>query len=230
MMSNIRIQHKNKTKIIAGAAFLVFMTSSNVALAASTSWSSQPAWASGESTRRSHLIKESNNLSPFSPASNNVSLDVGQTFLLGDLSGRYSNNIGAKLHYTYGVSDMFGFDSSLGYSSHSGASDTLSFSCSSLNAGIRMNLSWYDKVIPHMVLGLGFYRPSYSFGEISDSAILFGLHMGPGVDLELTKQMFFGTQLTFHDIFGYNRIATNGQKIDFGGVYSSFLLRAGVTF
>jgi hypothetical protein len=59
--------------------------------------------------------------------------------------------------------------------------------------------------------------------------VLFGVHLGPGVDLELTKQLFFGAALTFHDMFGTTRMTQAGEK-EVGGTYTSFFLRAGVTF
>jgi hypothetical protein len=153
---------------------------------------------------------------------------------MGNLGGAYSDNIGTQVHYTYGVSDLFGFDSSLGYSDHSDGK----FSMTTLLTGLRMNLSWYDKVIPYAVFGLGFYRPSFQVASnkavISEpttiAPVLFGVHMGPGVDLELTKQFFFGAALTFHDIFGSERLTPTGGLIDVGGTYTTFLLHAGVTF
>ena len=100
--------------------------------------------------------------------------------------------------------------------------------------GLRTNLSWYDKVIPYVVFGLGFYKPSYSFMNAglsrSLSPVLFGVHLGPGVDLELTKQLFFGAGLTFHDVFGAKRLTPGGTPLDVGGTFTSFFLHAGVTF
>jgi hypothetical protein len=152
---------------------------------------------------------------------------------MGDLASNYNDNIGAQLHYTYGVSDLFGFDSSLGYSEHSDGK----FSMTTLLTGMRTNLAWYDKVVPYVVFGLGFYKPSYSLGAagpslISESVspILFGVHLGPGIDLELTKNLFFGAALTFHDIFGSQRFTADGRAQEVGGTYTSFLLHAGITF
>lgn len=205
---------------------------------ASDSWVRSPAWSSSDSsaprTRSSFASRELQNaVSPFSPGSNNLALDVGQVFLMGNLSTNYSDNIGGQLHYTYGVSDLFGFDSSLGYSDHADGK----FSMTTLLTGLRTNLSWYDKVIPYAVFGLGFYRPSFEVVQgvganqvpSSVSPVLFGVHLGPGVDLEVTKQLFFGAAITFHDIFGSARPTANGP-LDVGGTFTSFFLHAGVTF
>jgi hypothetical protein len=205
----------------------------------SGSWSSQPSWANSDNApppRKASYARESrySQVSPFSPGSNNVALDVGQVFLMGDLGSNYSDSIGAQIHYTYGVSELFGFDSSIGYSDHSDGR----FSMTTLLTGLRTNLAWYDKVVPYLTFGLGFYRPSYTetlttlTGATSESLspLLFGVHLGPGVDLELTKQLFFGAALTFHDVFGSRRALPSGTPVNAGGTYTSFLLHAGVTF
>jgi hypothetical protein len=212
----------------------------------SSSWNDQPAWAvptnndnpnPAPRNRARAQDRYRNDVSPFSPGSNNLAIDVGQVFLMGDLGNKYDDSIGAQLHYTYGVSDLFGFDSSFGYSGHSDGQ----FSMTSLLTGLRMNLSWYDKVIPYLVFGLGFYRPSYQEKGVASgpgqpvptttlSPVLFGVHVGPGVDLELTKQLYFGASLTFHDVFGSSKNDVTGLQQDVGGTYASFLLHVGYTF
>lgn len=145
---------------------------------------------------------------------------------MGDLGSRYSDSIGSQLHYTYGVSEMFGFDSSFGYSNHSDGK----YSLTTLLTGLRTNLSWYDKVVPYVIFGLGFYKPSMTLADgTGATATLFGLHLGPGVDLQLTNELFFGAGLTFHDIFGTTKPSTQGP-IEIGGTYTSFLLHVGYTF
>ncbi len=207
-------------------------------------WSSGSSWNSSEESsssrrnlRQQDLTKE---VSPFSTGSNNLALDLGQVFLMGDL-GKYSDSIGTQVHYSYGASDLFSFDSSFGYSEHADGK----FSMISLLAGMRLNMSWYDKVVPYLVFGLGFYKPS--FQDISTnsqsntnltapqsssslSALLFGVHVGPGVDLELSKSLFFGAALTFHNMFGSTINAGNGTQLSVGGSYASFLLHLGTTF
>jgi hypothetical protein len=125
------------------------------------------------------------------------------------------------------VSEIFGFDSSFGYSGHSDGK----LSLSTLLTGLRTNLTWYDKVVPYAVVGLGFYKPSIQIDELSSvSPIVFGLHMGPGVNLQLTNQLYFGASLTFHDMFGSNEVLPNGKVISVDGTFTSFLLNAGVSF
>ncbi len=205
------------------------------AKAQGSTWSKKPTWSAvqqqpqyiqKDSSRvRKSLLKRDS--SPFSPGSHNASLDIGQVFLMGDLAESYADNLGLQLHYTYGVSDIFGFDTSIGYSSHTDGD----FSMLSWKSGVRANLAWFDKIIPYVSFGLGFYRPSYQISKNATMApILFGLHLGPGVTLNLTDQLFFGTSLTFHDIFGGERESATGIVQDVGGSYTSFLLHAGTSF
>lgn len=200
---------------------------------AAQGWSGQPGWASSSEPaqrKRPSIRDDAFDLAPFTPGSNNLSLDVGQVFLMGDLSSNFNDSIGSRLHYTYGVSDMFAFDSSLGYSSHSSGK----MSMTTLLSGMRMNLAWYDKIVPYVVFGMGFYRPSYDImvGNVRNavSPVLFGIHLGPGVSLELTRRMFFGASLTFHNIFGSQTVLTDGSSMNVGGAFTSFFLNAGVTF
>ncbi len=226
---------------ILGAAA---MASAIPAQAATPSWQSNPAWANEEAPAPNNRPSRSRAYSadrgiaaPFVPGSNNIALDVGQVFLMGDLASNYADSIGFQLHYTYGVSDLFGFDMSAGYSEHSDGK----FSMATLLGGLRTNLAWYDRVVPYLVFGLGFYRPSYqttASGSLSLNSttavssvapVLFGVHVGPGVDLQMTRQLFFGAALTFHDVFGTTK-TTPGGSLNVGGTFTSFLLHAGFSF
>ena len=199
---------------------------------AATSWSSGGSWSSPLSeessrSRRSVARPSGNATSPFSPGSSNIGIDIGQIFLMGDLTREYSDSIGSQIHFTYGVSEMFSFDSSLGFSSHADND----FSIISLLPGLRMNLAWYDKVIPYATFGLGFYKPSIEVSPTNVvSPVLFGIHGGAGVNLEVTRQLFFGASLTLHDMFGTKKLLSNGNTLNVDGTYTSFLINAGVTF
>jgi len=183
---------------------------------------------SQNSSRRSVSAREYQRLKdlrPFSPDSNNISLQVGQTFLMGDLSS-YDDSLGFSGNYTYGISRLMAFDSTLGYSSHSQGK----YSLVSLMAGARMNLSYYDRVIPYLTGGLGFYRPSRAITDSSTlSATLFGLHVGAGADLSISPEMFFGASLTFHNAFASTKQTSSGP-VNLGGSYTNFVARVGYTF
>lgn len=217
----------------AASLAAVFAFSSQAMAAPSSRWNQRPEWAdnsndSGPAPTQKRSYAERGNrsrLSPFSPNSHNVALAVGQVFMMGDL-GKYNDNIGGQLQYTYGVSNIFGFNADLGYSSHSNGQ----FSQTSLLTGLRTNLSAFDKVIPYLKGGLGFYRQSEQLAtNLTINPMLFGIHIGPGVDLEINQQMYFGASLTFHDIFNSTTQTALGPRT-VGGTYTTFFLHLGTTF
>jgi len=158
--------------------------------------------------------------------SHGIAFELGQIFLIGELKKKYQDNLGGQLHYHYQVSDLFGFQMSLGYSAHPANLNTSheKFSNTSLLTGMRLNLSWYDKINPHILGGLGFYRPCKSNPSINHSAYVFGLHLGPGIDLALSKYLFFGAALNFNFMFGKQK-----NEVHLGGSYANFFLRLGAT-
>jgi hypothetical protein len=237
-LSRIAKSQFNVRVPVEAVALLLITFSLECVASTGPSWLQQPSWASEPPppSRKGTLSNDRYRVSPFSPGSNNVALDVGQVFLMGDLGSEFSDNIGSRIHYTYGVSELFGFDASLGYSEHSDGR----FSMTTLLTGLRTNLSWYDKVVPYFLFGMGFYKPSFQQNSVSlipgqsssstqISPVLFGVHLGPGVDLELTKMLFFGAGITFHDVFGTTKI-TAGGPIEVGGTFTTFFLHAGVSF
>ena len=171
--------------------------------------------------------KYNQDLSPLSPGTHNLSIGVGQIFLMGNLSTNFENSLGTQVHYTYGVSDMFSFESDFGYSSHSNGN----FSLVNLDTSLRTNLVYFDQLVPFASVGLGFYHPSETLlNNVTLSALLFGLEVGGGVDLLLSKKMFFGTRLSYHNMFDSTKVASNGISMPVGGSFISFMLHAGVTF
>lgn len=204
-------------------------------------WSKNPAWAEEGPPDEQPYKKKSEDVpefrerrskvTPFAPGSNNLSLDVGQIFLLGDLGNSYTDSIGFQLHEVHAVSDIFGLDTALLFSSHGPSSGTTEFSLSSLKLGLRTNLAWYDKAIPYATFGLGFFRPSVQQADGSYlSPILFGLHFGAGVNLEISRALFFGASFTFHDMFGTKKRNDAGEVQEIDGSFASFLVSAGVSF
>lgn len=181
-----------------------------------------------EVSRRSYSSRELSRLrelAPFSPTSNNVSLEIGQIILMGDLA-HYEDTLGSAVKYNYGVSRMFGFDAALGRSSHSNGR----FSMTSLTGGARMNLSSMDRLVPNLKMGLGFYHPSKEAGALGTvSSTQFGIYTGAGVDLQLSREMFFGTSLTLNNVFNSTR-QTPAGPVTLGGSYLSFLASLGYTF
>lgn len=171
------------------------------------------------------------NKTPLSPGTHNVAIGIGQVFLAGDLSKANDNALGSQLQYTYGVSDLFSFESSLGYSSHSGVGSN-SLKLLQLVTGLRTNLIYFDQLVPFFSGGLGFYHPSITLpGNISASSILFGLNLGAGADLILSDRFYFGTRLTLHNMFGSTKTASdNLTQVNLGGTFLSFAVHVGFSF
>ncbi|MCM0604598.1 MAG: hypothetical protein KA715_00750 [Xanthomonadaceae bacterium] len=227
-----------KKAVFTSWAIISLLAYSDTAFSASWSSKGNGTWGSAgapHSAKASQSIAEASNSDPqpFSPGSHNFAVDLGQVMLVGDLS-KFQNNLGAQIHYSYGVSDLFSFDSAIGYSEHSVnplVSAPGSFlSMASLQTGVRTNLNWYDKIIPYASFGVGFYRPSMKLSSTTEiSNILFGLYVGPGVDLQISDRAFFGTSLTLNSIFGSTIIA-QGKAIELGGTYMNFMVHAGVSF
>lgn len=168
-------------------------------------------------------VKVKPEVNPFTPDSNNVSLDIGQNFLIGS---DYQDSIGLQGTYTYGVSSLFAFTSSLGYSSHSDGK----YSKFDLIAGPRLNLANFDRVIPYINGGLGFYRASRELNATNSlSGTMFGVHVGGGADLILTKETFFGAAITYHQLFGTNQQTSIGP-IDLASNFMTFMAHVGYTF
>jgi len=155
-----RVSKKIRLSLVEALALSSLLISSHAFASTGSSWSGGSNWggesnSSVKSTKARSYISTTD-VSPFSPGSHNLGLDLGQVFLMGGLT-QFNDSLGMKLHYNYGVSDLFSFDSSLGYSTHSEGK----YGMTSLLTGIRVNLSWYDKIIPYCSLGLGFYRPTF---------------------------------------------------------------------
>jgi hypothetical protein len=203
----------------------------------SFSSSSAPSYqqASVQTVRMTRSSRETQNSAsisssrgPLSPGSHNLALGVGQIFLMADVADiEFENAIGADLHYTYGVSDLFSFEANFGYSSHSSGGLTMW----RIAPGVRTNLVYFDQLIPFASLGLGFYNPSATLANGSTlSGLLFGVQLGAGVELLLSDRFFFGSRLTFHNMFESSKKDSGGTARSLGGSFLAFLVHAGITF
>ena len=166
---------------------------------------------------------------PFAPGSQNLSLGIGQVFLLGSLGNNYDNAIGPEIHYDYGVSDLFAFESNFGYAGHSrGNTDANIWN---LSAGLRTNLAYFDQLVPYADIDLGFYHPSFTYDTGgSASTLLFGMQLGLGIDLMISNSVFFGTALTYNNMFSSTKVDSSGVTRDLGGAYVSFMIHLGYTW
>ncbi len=170
-------------------------------------------------------------VSPMSPGSHNASLNIGQVFLVGTLSDDFENALGTEANYTYGVSDLFGFEGNVGYSSHNGSvSGAQKLSLFHANAGIRTNLVYFDQLVPYLAAGLGFYNVSIRRASYELDGLLFGLHVGAGTELFLNDRFFFGARLMYQNMFSSSKADSLGTNRELGGAFISFLVRAGLSF
>lgn len=215
---------------IALATFGVCSVSSGALAYPSTSVQSIKYSRSARETpkqKEKAIVEETTPSNPFAPGTQNLSIGVGQVFLLGDLGNRYENAIGPEIHYNYGVSDMFAFESNFGYHSHSNGT----LSIWNLAAGLRANLMYFDQLVPFANIALGFYHPSFTLPNTATvSGLLFGLQLGGGVDLMISPRIFFGTRLNYNDMFDSTKKDSNGTSQSLGGSFMSFMIHAGMTF
>jgi hypothetical protein len=166
-------------------------------------------------------------LSPFAPGTHNLSVGVGQVFLLGSIGDRYEDAIGPSLNYTYGVSDLFAFHSNFSYHSHSSGD----LSIWNLSGGVRANLMYFDQLVPYATVGLGFYQPSYILpNKATVSGLLFGMQLGTGIDLMISNAVFFGAEFNYNTMFDSSKKDTSGTTQALGGAFASFMIHAGLTF
>jgi hypothetical protein len=142
---------------------------------------------------------------PFAPDTHNLSIGVGQFFLLGNLASTYENAIGPELNYTYGVSDLFSFETHFAYH--------------------------FDQLVPFASVGLGFFNPSYTLADSATvSSLLFGMQLGTGIDLMISNRVFFGAKLMYHNMFDSSKRDSKGNLQSLGGAFASFTVHTGLTF
>ncbi len=214
---------------VFGSSVLFFFASALAMTAHADSWFEKnsdlyPIQTAPKSVKKTSETKY-RAVTPFDAGSNNLALEVGQVFLMGGTS-QYSDSLGTRVNYTYGVSELFAYEAALSYSSHS---DGL-FSQVALSSGLRMNFMNYDQVIPYANAGLGFYRPNQQISPaFSQSATLFGIYLGAGLDLKLTNEIFFGPNLKFQHAFGKTVESPIGP-VSMGGTSIDFMGRVGYTF
>lgn len=214
---------------VLGSSVFFFFASAMAMTAHADSWFEKnsdlyPVQTAPKSVKKTSELKRKT-MTPFDAGSNNLALEVGQVFLMGNAS-KYSDSLGTRVNYTYGVSELFAYEAALSYSNHSDGQ----FSQLALSSGLRMNFMNYDQVIPYAGAGLGFYRPNQQITPaLSQSSTLFGIYLGAGLDLKLTNQIFFGPNLKFQHAFGKTTESPIGP-VSLGGTSIDFMGRVGYTF
>lgn len=154
-----------------------------------------------------------------------IGIGLGQTFLLGDFGDNGEDKIAADLLYAYKASHSFDFYANFHTSSHK-LRDTKS-SITGLALGIRGRAYQFDAFAPFIVAGLGFYQPRVtryvnSVLLESEEKIIFGVHVGGGAELQLSRKVSVGVMGHYHNPFDIQQDL--GPDVE--GAYFKLLLTA----
>lgn len=152
-----------------------------------------------------------------------VGIGLGQTFLTGDFEDNGDDKITWDLFYSYSASYSFDFIANAHYSKHKykGRSVTLS----SANFGIKGKVYQMDSFSPFVQAGLGFYQPKMRRIQAdvltdSESKVVFGYHIGAGIDLDLNSRFKVGVLATLHNPFDVDQ--ENQEKVE--GAYHKLMM------
>ncbi len=158
-----------------------------------------------------------------------LGLGVGQTFLRSDFNDYGEDKITFDFFYNYSASYSFDFLANLHYTSHKYQNTKTELKGMAL--GIKGKLYQFDAFAPFILGGFGFYGPQvtpYVNGvhRESDSKLVFGVHVGTGVDLQLNDSVSVGALFHFHDPFDVKQ--ESGGKVE--GYYYKLLMTVFYTF
>lgn len=157
--------------------------------------------------------------------SHSIGIGLGQTFLLGDFGDNGEDKIAADLLYAYKASHSFDFYANFHTSAHK-LRETKS-TITGLALGIRGRAYQFDAFAPFIVAGLGFYQPKvkrYVDTTLleSEEKITFGVHVGGGADLQLSRRVSVGVMGHYHNPFDVQQDL--GPDVE--GAYFKLLLTA----
>ena len=133
-----------------------------------------------------------------------VGVGVGQTFLAGDFQDNGEDRITADLYYNFKASHSFDFNVNFHTSSHDFRETEVS--TTGLAFGIKGKAYQFDAFSPFALAGVGFYLPSVTRnvnGELleSDDKLVFGIHLGAGAELQLSRRVTVGLMGHYHNPF-----------------------------
>jgi hypothetical protein len=158
-----------------------------------------------------------------------VGVGVGQTFLKGDMRPNGSDQLGLDLFYTYTASLSFDFVANFHTSSHKRNDNKVKNT--GLALGIKGRFYQYDNFAPFVLGGFGFYQPKLkrTFGDqviSSESKIVFGNHLGLGVELKLNRKVTIGALAHLHNPFDVQQ----DNQPDVEGSYYKLMMTALYSF
>lgn len=152
---------------------------------------------------------------------------LGQVLLLGDFAKNFTDNLGFHFMYSYEASQMFGLLGTVALSSHSNADGSNTLDMKGFTPALRINLAYVDKLVLYTFLGFGLYQVDEKVGAQQGSVTTLGLAMGGAVNLALDKHFQFGTELSFHNVFGKTdptTVSSQSPGLSIGGTYIGLFL------
>lgn len=162
------------------------------------------------------------------PGDHAAGLLVGQVWPAGEIGKDVDSAVSPGLFYEYSASDVFSVYFEGVHSSHSEGNLKLL----TTTAGIKAHLLYLDKLAPYVMLGTGLYFVTKKFSPTNEIAhkTNFGVHLGAGLELDLSDRFFMGLELDIHNLFtGYAMLPVKG-KTEISGRWTGFFLRGGVRF
>lgn len=159
-----------------------------------------------------------------------LGLGIGQSFLQGDFEKHGDNRITWDLYYSYSASHSFDLVANFHSNTHKFRQKKVR--TTGLAFGIKAKVYQFDSFSPFGLAGLGFYSPKVvrevNGGELreSESKLVFGNHLGAGVDLNLNDKMTFGLLGHYHNPFDVKQEV--GEEVE--GSYFKLLITALYSF
>lgn len=164
--------------------------------------------------------------------SNAAGFQFGQVWPAGAIGHNADGSIAPGIFYEYAASPIFSVQVNLIRSSHN---DILTLF--STTAGIRANLTYYDRLVPYATAGVGLYsvhrkldNPTVGGPMLEVNTTNFGLNFGLGADLDLSESFFMGLWVGLHNLFGAKTSTSAGTTEENSGRWSALFIRAGMRF
>ncbi|MGB0453404.1 MAG: outer membrane beta-barrel protein [Bacteriovoracaceae bacterium] len=158
-----------------------------------------------------------------------VGVGVGQTFLNGDFEDNGEDKITGELYYNFKASHSFDFLANFHHSSHDFR--TTETTITGLAFAIKGKAYQFDNFSPYAFAGVGFYLPKikrFLDGTLTSSKekLTFGINLGGGAELTLTKKVSVGLIVHYHNPFDVKQDI--GPEVE--GSYSKLLLTSFYNF
>ena len=162
-----------------------------------------------------------------SAGGHSAGLQFGQVWPAGVIGQGVDGSIAPGVFYEFAASQIFAMQVNLLRSSHN---DKLSIF--SGTAGIRANLTFFDRLVPYAAAGVGLYFVDRKMDPPirNVKTTNFGLNLGLGADLDLSDQFFMGLWLGLHNLFAAKTMTPAGIEQENSGRWSALFIRAGMRF